>query len=89
MRITYVLARPELGGGTKVVFQHADLLLDRLEQNISRARRQNHFGAMLFELASMGKLSRRRLEKMVEFEGLENYERARDRGRGVLHRLIR
>ncbi len=29
MRITYVLPRPELGGGTKVVFQHADLLLER------------------------------------------------------------
>jgi glycosyltransferase involved in cell wall biosynthesis len=26
MRIAYVLATPELGGGTKVVFQHADLL---------------------------------------------------------------
>lgn len=26
MRIAYVLAAPELGGGTKVVFQHADLL---------------------------------------------------------------
>jgi glycosyltransferase involved in cell wall biosynthesis len=29
MRITYVLPRPELGGGTKVVAQHADLLLGR------------------------------------------------------------
>ncbi len=28
MRITYLLPRPELGGGTKVVFQHAQLLLD-------------------------------------------------------------
>ncbi len=28
MRITYLLPRPELGGGTKVVFQHAQLLLE-------------------------------------------------------------
>ncbi|MEM7351664.1 MAG: glycosyltransferase family 4 protein [Acidobacteriota bacterium] len=34
MRITYVLARPELGGGNKVVFQHADLLL-RLGHSVS------------------------------------------------------
>jgi glycosyltransferase involved in cell wall biosynthesis len=29
VRIAYVLDRPELGGGTKVVFQHARLLLER------------------------------------------------------------
>lgn len=29
MRITYVLDRPELGGGSKVVFQHAGLLRNR------------------------------------------------------------
>ncbi|HXO21324.1 MAG TPA: glycosyltransferase family 4 protein [Thermoanaerobaculia bacterium] len=28
MRVAYVLARPELGGGTKVVFQHAQLLAE-------------------------------------------------------------
>lgn len=28
MRITYVLSHPELGGGTKVIFQHADLLIE-------------------------------------------------------------
>ena len=27
MKITYILDRPELGGGVKVVFQHAQLLL--------------------------------------------------------------
>lgn len=32
MRITYVLSYPELGGGTKVVLQHADLLLERGHQ---------------------------------------------------------
>jgi glycosyltransferase involved in cell wall biosynthesis len=29
VRIAYVLSRPELGGGTKVVFQHAQLLQDK------------------------------------------------------------
>ncbi len=43
-----------------------------------------HFGAMLFELLALGKPSRRKIEKIVEFEGLENYERARAAGRGVL-----
>ena len=43
-----------------------------------------HFGAMLFELLALGKPSQRRIEKIVEFEGLENYERARSAGRGVL-----
>ncbi|HTQ79526.1 MAG TPA: glycosyltransferase family 4 protein [Thermoanaerobaculia bacterium] len=32
MRITYVLPRPELGGGTKVIFQHAALLAERGEE---------------------------------------------------------
>ncbi|HZF10346.1 MAG TPA: glycosyltransferase family 4 protein [Thermoanaerobaculia bacterium] len=32
MRITYVLPRPELGGGNKVVFQHAALLAERGEE---------------------------------------------------------
>ena len=39
-----------------------------------------HFGAMLFELLALGKPSRRKIEKIVEFEGLENYERARAAG---------
>jgi len=43
-----------------------------------------HFGAMMFELLSIGKPSWHRLERMVEFEGTENYERAREAGRGVL-----
>jgi KDO2-lipid IV(A) lauroyltransferase len=43
-----------------------------------------HFGAMFFEMLSLGKPSRGRLERIVEFEGIENYERARDAGRGVL-----
>lgn len=32
MRVTYVLPRPDLGGGNKVIFQHADLLLGLGEQ---------------------------------------------------------
>lgn len=32
MRVTYLLDRPELGGGTKVVLQHARLLADRGHQ---------------------------------------------------------
>ncbi len=43
-----------------------------------------HFGAMFFELLSFGKPSQERLERIVEFEGIENYERAREAGRGVL-----
>jgi KDO2-lipid IV(A) lauroyltransferase len=43
-----------------------------------------HFGAMLFELLALGKPSKRTVERIVEFEGLENYQRARDAGRGVL-----
>ncbi|MFQ5790268.1 MAG: lysophospholipid acyltransferase family protein [Acidobacteriota bacterium] len=43
-----------------------------------------HFGAMFFELASLRGLSERKVEKMVEFEGLEHYQRARKTGRGVL-----
>lgn len=43
-----------------------------------------HFGAMVFDLISLGRPGWRRLERMVEFEGIENYERARAAGRGVL-----
>lgn len=43
-----------------------------------------HFGAMMFELMSIGAPSWPRLQKMVEFEGADNYERARESGRGVL-----
>jgi KDO2-lipid IV(A) lauroyltransferase len=39
---------------------------------------------MFFELLTLGKPSWRRIERMVEFEGLENYCRAREAGRGVL-----
>lgn len=43
-----------------------------------------HFGAMFFELLSIGRPSSRRVERMVEFEGLDNYYRANEAGKGVL-----
>ncbi len=43
-----------------------------------------HFGAMLFELLSIGKPSWQRLERMVEFEGVDNFLEARRAGRGVI-----
>ena len=43
-----------------------------------------HFGAMFFELISFGKPRREKLQKIVEFEGIENFERAKRAGKGVL-----
>ena len=43
-----------------------------------------HFGSMIFDLLGMGVPSERRVDKIVEFEGVENYEEARAPGRGVL-----
>jgi KDO2-lipid IV(A) lauroyltransferase len=43
-----------------------------------------HFGAMMFELISFGKPRWEKLKKIVEFEGIENIERAQRAGRGVL-----
>jgi len=43
-----------------------------------------HFGAMIFELISFGRPRWEKLQKMVEFEGVENLENARRRGKGVL-----
>lgn len=43
-----------------------------------------YFGAMLFELISFGKPRWEKLQKIVEFEGIENFEEARRRGKGVL-----
>jgi KDO2-lipid IV(A) lauroyltransferase len=43
-----------------------------------------HFGAMFFELLSMGIPSSRRIERIVEFEGLDNYHRACEAGKGVI-----
>jgi len=43
-----------------------------------------HFGAMLFDLISLGTPRWHELQKIVEFEGIENVEQARKAGRGVL-----
>lgn len=43
-----------------------------------------HFGAMLFEMLSIGKVSRETIERLVVFEGVEHYESARAKGRGVI-----
>lgn len=43
-----------------------------------------HFGGMIFELVGLGRATRRQIEKIVEFEGLENFEQARAAGKGVL-----
>lgn len=43
-----------------------------------------HFGTMLFEMISLGNAPWRKMGQLVEFEGVELYERARAKGRGVL-----
>ena len=43
-----------------------------------------HFGAMLFELISFGKPRWEKLQKIIEFEGVENIESAKRAGKGVL-----
>ncbi|MGH9336483.1 MAG: lysophospholipid acyltransferase family protein [Vicinamibacteria bacterium] len=43
-----------------------------------------HFGAMLFEMITLGRPSWRDLESRVDFEGVERFEDARRRGKGVI-----
>lgn len=43
-----------------------------------------HFGAMLFELISLGEPSAEEIDGLVEFVGVEHLERARARGKGVI-----
>ena len=43
-----------------------------------------HFGAMLFEMLTLGRPSWAELEPRFEFEGIERLERARRRGKGVI-----
>jgi len=43
-----------------------------------------HFGAMLFELLNLEQLSAESIERLVEMEGTERFERARARGKGVI-----
>jgi KDO2-lipid IV(A) lauroyltransferase len=43
-----------------------------------------HFGAMLFEMITLGRPSWKDLEPRFEFEGAESFEDARGRGKGVI-----
>lgn len=43
-----------------------------------------HFGAMLFEMITLGRPTREDLDALVEIEGLDRVERARARGKGVI-----
>jgi KDO2-lipid IV(A) lauroyltransferase len=43
-----------------------------------------HFGSMLFELFLLGGASQGRIERIVEFGGVEHFERARAAGKGVI-----
>lgn len=43
-----------------------------------------HFGSMLFELLRLGPSSWKRLSPLVELEGVERFQEARDRGNGVI-----
>ena len=43
-----------------------------------------HFGAMVFELITFGTPTARDFEALVEFKGVENCERARAKGKGVI-----
>ncbi|HEY7820329.1 MAG TPA: lysophospholipid acyltransferase family protein [Vicinamibacteria bacterium] len=43
-----------------------------------------HFGAMLFEMITLGRPGWKDLEGRFEFEGAERYEEARQRGKGVI-----
>ncbi len=43
-----------------------------------------HFGSVIFDLFTLGRPSRRKIEKIVEFEAIENFEQARAAGRGVI-----
>jgi KDO2-lipid IV(A) lauroyltransferase len=43
-----------------------------------------HFGAMLFEMITLGRPAWKDLEGRFEFEGAERYEEARRRGKGVI-----
>lgn len=43
-----------------------------------------HFGAMLFEMLTLGRPAKEELESRFEFEGVERLEEARRRGKGVI-----
>ena len=43
-----------------------------------------HFGAMLFELITLGTPSAEKIDALIELEGAEHYETARAKGKGVI-----
>lgn len=55
----------------------------REKQRIARGA-YRHFGGVFFDFIRSPVLSPKKIEKIAEFEGWENLERAFDRGRGVL-----
>jgi KDO2-lipid IV(A) lauroyltransferase len=91
------LALGRLAGGAVFALdrRHRKVTLDNLDRAYGSAKTDSqkwaiargafrHFGAMFFELLSLGRPSRRQIEKIVEFEGVENFEQARAAGRGVI-----
>ena len=43
-----------------------------------------HFGAMVFELITLGSPSAKKIDGLVELDGIERYEQARAKGKGVI-----
>ncbi len=72
----------------KSTIGHVDLAFgseksDREKRAIARGA-YRHFGSMLFELISLGQPSREQMERLVELEGVERFERAQASGKGVI-----
>jgi KDO2-lipid IV(A) lauroyltransferase len=72
----------------KSTISHVDLAFgseksDREKREIARGA-YRHFGSMLFELISLGYPSPAEMERLVELEGVERFERARAPGKGVI-----
>jgi Kdo2-lipid IVA lauroyltransferase/acyltransferase len=75
--------------------RHRNITLENVEMSFgeekSRAEKQSiaegafrHFGAMLFEMITLGRPAWKELEPRFEFEGAERFEEARRRGKGVI-----
>ncbi|TDI43619.1 MAG: hypothetical protein E2P02_10815 [Acidobacteria bacterium] len=76
------------GRHRKSTISHVDLAFgseksDREKWEIARGA-YRHFGSMLFELISLGQPSPAQMERLVELEGVERFERARAPGKGVI-----
>ena len=59
---------------------------EKTEEEIAAIARgaYRHFGATLFELLTLGQPAAESIERLVEMEGAERFERARARGKGVI-----